>query len=139
MPHRRYSSSRCFTRMARLERHFGITTSSRITASISRTGRPCTEGQTSLDYVCCDGGMPHFKGIADFVLFFETIKERNRYVQDKSVSEFLDTVAETAQRRTLIMRTGTDLWRAQKSDEWETIYLPFDPPGSNEYADDAAD
>jgi hypothetical protein len=42
--------------------------------------------------------MPQFKGIADFVFFFESIKERNRCVQDKSVSAFLDTVAGTAQR-----------------------------------------
>jgi hypothetical protein len=76
--------------------------------------------------------MREFKGMADFPSFFETIARKSRYIHDERVSEFLETVAGTAYSRTLIRSSGTESWRAQKSDVWETIYLPLAAPGDSE-------
>lgn len=74
--------------------------------------------------------------MADFPSFFETIARQTRYIHDESVSEFLETVAATAHSRCVILGPGTEFWRAQKSDVWETIYLPLAAPGdSDEHLD----
>jgi hypothetical protein len=80
--------------------------------------------------------MRQFSGLSDFGLFLETIKRTSRYCFDNGVREFLETVAETAQSRTLTLSAGNEFWRAQRSDAWETEYLPL---GTAEELEDEED
>jgi len=53
--------------------------------------------------------------------YSKTIQQKNRYIYNKQIKEFLKVVSETYIDRKYIIKKGTNLWRAQLGNDWGPI------------------
>ena len=62
---------------------------------------------------------PEFRSWKSYQDFEQRVRQLRRYIWDKDISDFLQTVLKTAYHRDRIIRKGTTLWRAQVGiDDW---------------------
>jgi hypothetical protein len=66
--------------------------------------------------------MPAFKSVHSYQHFALKVVHSYRYIHDKEVGEFLETLLETSIGREKIVSKGAFLWRAQVGHGWEPLY-----------------
>src|SRR5882724_5667367 len=77
--------------------------------------------------------MREFESYTDYRRFAESVQHRSRYLSERHVDEFLQTVAETGQKQRRSIESGAILWRAQLGHDWESVSVdPDDPLGDHE-------
>jgi len=63
-----------------------------------------------------------FKSYGSYSVFEQAVREKNRFIHDSAVKDFLKTVLETGKSRVEKVREGGILWRSQLGHDWEPHY-----------------
>jgi hypothetical protein len=69
-----------------------------------------------------DPKLPEFMSWDSYQLFAKRVRNRRRYVFDKEISAFLETVIATTKNRDVDIAKGSFFFRAQKGIEYRPVY-----------------
>jgi len=72
--------------------------------------------------------MREFESPEDYRRFADSVMHRSRYLFESHVDDFLQTIAESGQKRLQTLTVGEILWRAQLGHEWDSVLVDYEDP-----------